>query len=142
MKTIRFLIAAALLAALPAILFAASGAGTRVHAIMIVASNDKGKIDPKLAPYEANLKRILRFESYRSVAEGSAVVAGGGNATVSLTRGHRIELKSEGGVIRATWFDGSRKVIALALPPGKPSVLGGPPWGDKGEVCAVIIVPE
>lgn len=142
MKTIRFLIAAALLAALPALLFAAAGGGTRVYAIMIVASNDKGKIDPKLAPYEANLKRILRFESYRAVAEGSAVVATAGQASVALTRGHRIELTSEGGAIRATWFDGSRKVIALTLPPGKPSVLGGPSWGDKGEVCAVIIVPE
>jgi hypothetical protein len=141
MKTIRFLIAAALLAALPAALTAAGGP-TSVHAIMIVASNEKGGTDPKLAPYEANLKRILRFESYRAVAEGSASVAPGGDATVSLTRGHRIELKSEGGAVRATWFDGNRKVIALTLPPGKPSILGGPPWGDKGEVCAVIIVPQ
>jgi len=45
---------------------------------MIVASNAKGGTDPKLAPYEANLKRILRFESYSSVAEGSAAVAPGG----------------------------------------------------------------
>ena len=142
MKTIRCLIAAALLAALPAVLFAASGGATSVRAIMIVASNEKGGTDPKLAPYEANLKRILRFESYRAVAEGSASVAAGGDATVALTRGHRIELKSEGGAVRATWFDGSRKVIALTLPPGKPSILGGPPWGDKGEVCAVIIVPQ
>jgi hypothetical protein len=142
MKTIRFVLLAALLASVPARLFAAGGAGTRVHAIMIVASNEKGKSDPKLAPYEANLKRILRFESYRAVAEGSAVVAGGGDATVTLTRGHRIELKSEGGAIRATYFDGSRKVAAVTLPPGKPTILGGPPWGDKGEVCAVIIVPQ
>lgn len=142
MKTIRFVLAAALFAAAPALLLAASGGGTRVHAIMIVASNDKGKLDPKLAPYEANLRRILRFESYRAVAEGSAVVARAGEATVTLTRGHRVELKGEGGAVRATWFDGDRKVIALALPPGKPSVLGGPPWGNKGEVCAVILVPQ
>jgi hypothetical protein len=142
MKTIRFIIAAALLVALPAFLTAASGGATSVHAIMIVASNEKGGTDPKLAPYEANLKRILRFESYRAVADGSASVAPGGDGVVSLTRGHRIELKSEGGAIRATWFDGNRKVIALTLPPGKPSILGGPPWGDKGEVCAVIIVPQ
>src|SRR5881394_2600311 len=119
MKTIRFLICAALLTALPAMLSAAGGA-TSVHAIMIVASNEKGASDPKLAPYEANLRRILRFESYRAVAEGSASVPAGGDASVALTRGHRIELKSEGGAIRATWFDGDRKVIALTLPPGKP----------------------
>jgi hypothetical protein len=142
MKTIRFITAVALLALAPAMLFAASGGGTRVHAIMIVASNEKGKSDPKLAPYEANLRRILRFESYRSVAEGSAIVTKSGQASVALTRGHRIELTSDGTSIRATWFDGNRKVIALDLLPGKPSVLGGPAWGDNGEVCAVIIVPE
>ncbi len=142
MKTIRFLLALALLASAPAALFAAGAGGARVHVIMIVASNEKGKSDPTLAPYEANLRRILRFESYRAVAEGSAVVPPAGEVSVALTRGHRIELVGEGGVVRATWFDGSRKVIALALPPGKPSVLGGPPWGEKGEVCAVIIVPE
>ena len=142
MKTIRFIIAAALLAAWPAVLSAAGGGATSVHAIMIVASNEKGGSDPKLAPYEANLRRILRFESYRTVAEGSAAVSPGGEATVALTRGHRIELKSEGAAIRATWFDGDRRVIALTLPPGKPSVLGGPPWGNKGEVCAVIIIPQ
>lgn len=141
MKTIRFFFAAALLIVAPAVLLAASG-GARVHAIMIVASNEKGKSDPKLAPYEANLRRILRFESYRVVAEGTAVVGTGGQASVALTRGHRIELVSEGGSIRATWFEGDKKVIALGLPPGKPSVLGGPAWSDKGEVCAVILVPQ
>ena len=142
MKTIRFLVFAALLTAVPAILSAAGGGATSVHAIMLVASNEKGGTDPKLAPYEANLRRILRFESYRTVAEGSAAVPAGGGASVTLTRGHRIELKSEGGAIRATWFEGDRKVIALTLPPGKPSVLGGPPWSNKGEVCAVILVPQ
>jgi hypothetical protein len=142
MKTIRYLLAAALLIALPALLSAASGGAATVHAIMIVASNEKGGSDPKLAPYEANLRRILRFESYRAVAEGSAAVAAGGEASIALTRGHRVALKSEGGAIHATWFEGDRRVIALALPPGKPSILGGPPWDSKGEVCAVILVPQ
>ncbi len=142
MKTIRLILTAALLAVAPVLLAAAAGGGTRVHVIMIVASNEKGKSDPKLAAYEANLKRILRFESYRAVAEGSATVAAGGEASVALARGHRIELKGEGGAVRATYFDGGRRVAALALPPGKPSILGGPPWNDKGEVCAVIIVPQ
>ena len=122
MKTIRFLIAVTLLIAAPVLLLAANSGGTRVRAIMIVASNETGKSDPKLAPYEANLRRILRFESYRSVAEDSAVVAHAGRASIALTRGHRIELTSDGTSIRATWFDGSRKVIALDLPPGKPVV--------------------
>lgn len=142
MKTIRFILALTLLAAAAPAALLAAGGGTRIYAIMLVASNEKGKSDPKLAPYEANLRRILRFESYRSVAEGAAVVGADGEASLALTRGHRIELVSEGGAIRATWFDGSRKVISLTLPPGRPSVMGGPAWGDKGEVCAVIVIPE
>ena len=141
MKTIRCLFAAVFLLAMPAVLLAASG-GARVHAIMIVASNEKGKSDPKLAPYEANLRRLLRFESYRVVAEGSAVVGPGGQASVALTRGHRIELVGEGGGIRASWFEGEKRIIAVVLPPSKPSVLGGTAWSDKGEVCGVILVPE
>ncbi|MBI5771470.1 MAG: hypothetical protein HZA93_27090 [Verrucomicrobia bacterium] len=142
MKTIRLILAAALFAIAPALLSAAAGGGTRVRVIMIVASNEKGKSDPKLAAYEANLKRILRFESYRAVAEGSAVVTAGGDASVALTRGHRVELKGEGGAVRATYFDGSKKVAAATLPPGRPTILGGPAWNDKGDVCAVIIVPQ
>lgn len=142
MKIIPFLVAATLFASLPAVFSATGDGGTRVRAIMIVASPEKGKPDPRLAPYEGNLRRILRFESYRSVAEGSAVVAKSGRGSITLTRGHRIDLTSDGNAIHATWVDGDRRVIALPLPSGRPSILAGPAWNDKGEVCAVIIVSE
>jgi hypothetical protein len=143
MKTIRPLLALALFAAASALVFAAAAGGAaHVRAIMVVASNEKGKTDPRLAPYETNLKRILRFESYRMVAEGSTAVAPGGEAAVALARDHRVVLVNEGGAVRATWFEGGRKISALALPPGRPSVLGGPKWNDKGEICVVILVPE
>jgi hypothetical protein len=144
MKTIRLILAAALLIAAPALGWAAGGGVTHVRAIMIVASAEKGKSDPMLGPYEANLRRILRFESYRVVAEGAVEVAlaRGSPVLLNLTRGHRLELSREGQAVHATWFDGSRKVVTLALPPGKPSILGGPAWGDRGEVCAVIVIPE
>jgi hypothetical protein len=142
MKTSRLLLFLALLVALPSLVSAAANAGLgRVRAILIVASNAKGSTDPKLAEYDANLRRILRFESFRWVAEGSAAVPESGSATVALARDHRVELSAEGRTIRATWYEGSRKVIALALQ-GGPSVLGGPPWNDQGEVCAIILVPE
>jgi hypothetical protein len=144
MKTSRLVLFFALLVALPSLLSAAAanaGAG-RVRVILIVASNEKGAVDPKLADYDANLRRILRFESFRWVAEGVAAVPGSGSATVSLAREHRIELAADGRAVRATWFEGARRVIALALPEGRPSVLGGPPWGDRGEVSAIILVPE
>jgi hypothetical protein len=28
----------------------------------------------------------------------------------------------------------------VAVARGTPSVLGGPAWGDKGDVCAVIVI--
>lgn len=143
MKTSRCILFLALLVALPSLVSAAASAGLgRVRAILIVASNEKGPVDPKLADYDANLRRILRFESFRWVAEGTATVPESGTATVSLVRDHRIELAGDGRTVRATWFEAGRRVIALALPEGRPSILGGPPWSDKGEVCAVILVPE
>lgn len=143
MKTSRLILFLAALLMLPALVSAASSPGLgRVRAILIVASNAKGPADPKLAEYDANLRRILRFESFRWVAEGSAVVPETGSATVTLVRDHKVELTGDGKAIRATWFEGSRKVIALALPDGRPSILGGPAWNDQGEVCAIILVPE
>lgn len=143
MKTSRLLLFLAVLVALPSLFSAASSPGLgRVRAILIVASNVKGAADPKLADYDANLRRILRFESFRWVADGSAVVPENGTATVTLVRDHKIELTGDGKAIRATWFEGSRRVIALALPDGRPSILGGPAWNDQGEVCAIILVPE
>ena len=65
-----------------------------------------------------------------------------GTATVTLVRDHKVELTADGKAIRATWLEGTKKVIALALPEGRPSILGGPPWNDQGEVCAIILVPE
>jgi hypothetical protein len=140
--------------ALAAILaFAATGgpalAADRVsvRAILIVASPQKGASDPKLAPFEATLRRILRFETYRAVGEGSASVADGGRATLSLGQGHSLELSGDKSAARETrvrlrWRHGGRELMntALALPSGRPAVLGGPAHGDKGDVWAVIII--
>jgi hypothetical protein len=139
---LRLLLCLAALVVLPSLVSAAAAAGAgRVRAILIVASNKPAAADPKLAPYDANLRRILRFESFRWVAEGTATVPESGAATVALVRDHKVELVAEGRTIRATWFEGSKKVIALSLPEG-PSILGGPPWSDQGEVCAIILLPE
>jgi hypothetical protein len=140
--TLRLLLGLAALAVLPTVVSAAAAAGAgRVRAILIVASNKRADADPKLAPYDANLRRILRFDSFRWVAEGTATVPETGTATVTLVRDHKVELAAEGRAIRATWFEGSKRVIALSLPEG-PSILGGPPWSDQGEVCAIILLPE
>lgn len=142
MKTILpLLLCLAALALVPARAVAASASVGRVRAILIVASNKPAAGDPKLAQYDANLRRILRFESFRWVAEGTATVPDTGTATVTLVRDHKVELAADGRTIRATWYEGSKKVIALSLPEG-PSILGGPEWSDQGEVCAIILLPE
>lgn len=140
--TLRLFLCLTALAVLSSVVSAAAAIGAgRVRAILIVASNKKADTDPKLAQYDTNLRRILRFESFRWVAEGTATVPESGTATVTLVRDHKVELTAEGRAIRATWSEGSKKVIALTLPEG-PSVLGGPKWSDQGEVCAIILLPE
>lgn len=118
-----------------------------IRAILIIASPQKGPSDPRLGPFEGTLRRILRFEAYRAVADASTNVPVGGRATLSLAQGHRLELSGNASDARETrvqlrWSHGSRELMntALALPSGRPAVLGGPAHGDKGEVWAVIII--
>lgn len=142
MKTSRLILFLAALVALPSLVSAASSPGLgRVRAILIVASNKKADADPKLAAYEAKLQGLLRFQSYRWVAEGTTAVSEAGTATVALVREHRVELTTDGKAIRATWFEGAKKVLALNLPEG-PAIVGGPAWNDQGDVCAIILVRE
>lgn len=124
---------------------ARAAGSSSVHAILITASNQKGGADPRLAPYEATLRRNLPFESFRYVGEGSAAVAASARATLSLGRSHRLELegeKSDGRGIRVKvkWFDGGRELMSttLVLQPGVPAVLGRR-GGNEAEVPVVIL---
>ncbi|MDO8540392.1 MAG: hypothetical protein Q7S40_08110 [Opitutaceae bacterium] len=119
--------------------------GVSVRAILIIASNAKGASDPKLAPYEATLRRNLPFESFRYAGEGSASVSAGGQAKLSLGRGHRLELDSEKGGgrgirVKVRWTDDGRELMttALVLQPGVPAVLGR--RGDQAEVPVVLMI--
>jgi hypothetical protein len=141
------LLLALLFAAAPVTSLAAESASIR--AILIVASNQKGGSDPKLAPYEPTLRRILPkgFESFRFMGEGSASLAIPGRAAIPLAQGHRLELegeKSEARRVRLNvrWLSGRNVLMEqpVAVARGTPSVLGGPAWGDKGDVCAVIVI--
>jgi len=119
--------------------FAADATRATIHAILVVASNERRAADPKLAPYEDNLKRTLRYESYRYVGEDSASVASGGTARVVLPGNNRLDLeaeKSDGRGLRVKVHFGSTDVV---IPAGKTVVLVGRPAGEKGEVSAVIV---
>lgn len=120
-----------------------------VRAMLVLASNQKGATDGRLADYEPTLRRILRFESYKLVGEGAAALGGAGRSNVKLGRGHTLELaaeKSDGKGVRlkVNWQDGGRSLMntGLVLRPGVPAVLGGPASGKGGEVWAVILVAD
>lgn len=128
---------------------AADGGHAQVRAILVLASNEKGASDGRLAAYEPTLRRILRFESYKLAGEGSASLAEAGRTGVKLGRGHTLELaaeKSDGKGVRlkVNWLDGGRSLMntGLVLRPGVPAVLGGPANGKSGEVWAVILVAD
>ena len=119
---------------------------TGVRAMLVIASNQRGASDPKLAAYEPTLRSILRFESYRLAGSGSATLSSG-KSSIDLGHGHSLILEAEpangkGVGLRVRWEDGGRTLMntGLSLRGGVPAVLGGPSTGKEGEVWAVIIV--
>ncbi len=117
-----------------------------IHAILIAASNGDGPSDRRLAPYEGNLKRVLRFSKYRHVGEGGTTLDVPGGGRITLGRGHALELEADGGKgpqvrLRVNWTDGGSTVLntGLSLAPGGLTVLGGAA-GEGDEVYAVIVM--
>jgi len=143
MKTTRLILAFFLLVAgLSSVARAANG--VTVRGILISASNESGESDQRLAAYVPNLKRILRFESFRFLGEDSASVAVPASGRLSLGKGHSIELTTESAdgktvLLKVRWPAG-RVQHEYVLQRGVPTILGGPSTGNKGEVYAVILV--
>jgi hypothetical protein len=146
MNTIRLL--ALLLGALLLPIPAPAAEATPVRAILITASNDRGASDPRLKAYEANLRRILRFESFRFVGEGTTRLSVPGQGRMELAQGHRLELeaeKSDGTRLRLNvrWTQGGRALLdqPLAINRGTPAILVGPASGP-GQALGVILVAD
>ena len=151
LKLLKFIFVTALLlwGALGPAARAADGGHAGVRAILVLASNQRGESDARLAAYEPTLRRILRFESYKLAGEGAAAFALPGKAGLRLGHGHTLELEAEksdgkGVRLRVNWQDGGRTLMntGLVLRPGVPAVLGGPASGKGGEVWAVILVAD
>lgn len=145
MKTIRLILLFAILAGLVSLTRAAERSS--VQGILISASNESGETDRRLAPYEPTLRRILRFESFRFLGDGTATLAVAEPGHLSLGSGHELAVtteKVEGNSIhvRVRWSSGGRTLMntGLVLRAGVPAVLGGPSTGNKGEVYAVILI--
>jgi hypothetical protein len=115
-------------------------------AMLVTASREPGPSDPRLKPYEATLRRILRFESFRLQGQGRAALAVPGEGQLSLGSGHQLRLETEpgggGARVQVEWSEGGRSLMrtGLVLRPGVPAVLGGPGTGQSGEVFAVIVI--
>ncbi len=131
-----------------ACLVPASGLAATFEVILVVASKEPGKTDQRLAPYAANLKRLLRFESFQQAGKGSAKIDIPGSGAINLGAGQSLDLATNGDPqsgIRAQikWKQGDRLLMntALVLRPGVPAVLGGPAKGE-GQVYAVILTAE
>jgi len=50
-------------------------ATSTIEAVLVVASKAPGKPDPRLAAYEATLRRVLRFESFQFLGRARATLA-------------------------------------------------------------------
>lgn len=145
-KAISLLFAVVLtLGAVPTAMHAAEGASVR--ALLIIASNAKGGSDPKLAPYEETLRRNLPFQAFRYAGEGAANLPGSGQATLSLARGHRLELENEGGGgggirVKVRWLEGRNEVMTtgMVLKRGVPAVLAR--RGEAPETPVVLLIAQ
>lgn len=131
-----------------ALLAPAAGLAATFEAILVVASKQAGPSDPRLAPYEANLKRILRFESFRLAGQGETDIDIPGTGTINLGSGQSLALTAGGDPkagtrVQIKWRQGQRLLMdtGLVLRPGVPAVLGGPAK-DKQAVYAVILTAK
>ena len=140
MKTIRLILLFTCIATLGPITRAAES--VTVKGILISASNESGESDRQLAAYVPNLRRILRFESFRYLGEDSASLAVPAKGELSLGEGQRMELATESAdgktvLLKVRWGSVRHEYV---LQRGGITVLGGSSTGKKGEVFAVILV--
>jgi hypothetical protein len=143
MKPIRLLFPLILLAVVGGLAPVARAAeSVTVKGILISASNTTGESDRRLAAYVPNLKRILRFESFRYLGEDSATLAVPANGGLSLGNGQQVSLTTEGSdgktvLLKVRWGSVRHEYV---LQRGGTTVLGGASTGKSGEVYAVILV--
>ncbi len=141
-KTHRLILSVLALLALAAAPALRAADRATVQAILIIASKEPGQTDRRLAPYESNLRRILRFESFKFVAEGSASLNVPGEGRIGLGRGQSVSLEAESSDgrslrVKVSWLSIE---TGLALRPGVPAILGGPSTGDGDDVYALLVI--
>ena len=121
----------------------------RVSAILFVASAEDKPSDAKLTRFEAELKRILRFQSFKFVGEGAATPDRDGKLQITPSAGHKIQLKLDSSKERRVgmtllWHRDERLVLDQAVSPhiGKPTIFIGPAADGSGAVFGLIVIVE
>lgn len=126
---------------------AAAGSDRVTFQAILVIASDEGVTDPSLAAYESSLKRLpLRFKSYRRAGDAAATVANGGEATLSLARGHKIDLwitsvTEKEIAFGVRWFNADQTLAntKVTRPRKSNTVVGGPATEDGKGHYAVIV---
>ncbi|MGF1452024.1 MAG: hypothetical protein ACFB21_08140 [Opitutales bacterium] len=133
MKSITVIFLAVLLAA------ASAWAATPARVLLIAAAEGNGDRDPRLAPYEANLRRIFRFDSFSLRSRASAQVSNK-PSSVRLPGGMAVSLReTANGPWQIAWREGDQTLLRseVTVRPGRPAVLGGPV--RKGQTLILIV---
>lgn len=117
-----------------------------LKAVMIYASNEPGKKDPRLSGVEPQLRKLFRFERYQQSGYGQSSVVLPGNANVTLGQGHKLDIKvskTKEGKVRAEvrWTRNGEKLMSTAYVLNrKDSTLIGGPSHDKGKLIVLLSV--
>ena len=130
------------------VLFATVGAAVAdpvtIEAKMILASNDPAPLDRRLERVDYQLRRILRFETFRLLGEGSAMVNLPGTTRIDLGSGSHVEIQASGGKddrVRAqvVWIkDGATMVnTTVSMKREAVVILGGIPH-DRGTLIVTL----
>lgn len=139
MKTIRLILLLASLAGLASLARAADAVSVR--GILVSASNEPGESDPRLSPYAANLRRILRSETLRMVGDDATTLDVPATGSLSVG-GQTVQLATESAdgktvLLRVRW--GSARQDYTIQRGGGTTLLIGPSSG-KGGVTAILII--
>jgi hypothetical protein len=115
-----------------------------IEAMLILASDEPAPLDRRLERVDYILRPLLRFETYRWLGQGSALVNTPGTATIALGDGHSLQLRtgrSRGSHVEVTWMRGNERLIStsVSLQRGKPTILGGVPHVD-GRLIVTLMV--
>jgi hypothetical protein len=102
------------------------------QAVMIYASNDAAKPDPRVAGIAKRLKKVFKFKHYKLAGKGNANIKVPGQGTIGLGSGFSLIVKAKGmenGRVRAqvVWKKGGASLINMqvVMSKGKPAVIGG-----------------